>query len=318
MKYPGKIYLPESNKTCQENVFIDYKEVDIYNIKFLDILKGRSSTSNILSNIRNLNTNRNSRIFIYITSHGGDRFIKFRGKYVILSEDLNRALIEMYDKGRYKEILFVLDTCEAFTLYDNVNTELAPNIYFIASSIYDEKASSINYSKDQMTPLADRFSYLMYIFLEQIQANANFNIEISKIFEKIQADPQMKTKVASNNNIKRKVLFKDYFGNHSFYKNTYYNKHSSKFQIEDKSNNLFPFNPQLTSLLQSANRHFIKMISNYHSETYMNKKFMVEELTINNNEFIVKEVNLLKLIVDHIFNLIFVILFATITYISFK
>ena len=169
-----------------------------------------------------------------------------------------------------------------------------------------------------MTPLADRFSYLMYIFLEQIQANANFNIEISKIFEKIQADPQMKTKVASNNNIKRKVLFKDYFGNHSFYKNTYYNKHSSKFQIEDKSNNLFPFNPQLTSLLQSANRHFIKMISNYHSETYMNKKFMVEELTINNNEFIVKEVNLLKLIVDHIFNLIFVILFATITYISFK
>lgn len=229
MKFPGKIFLPDSkSKTCQEDLFIDYKETDIFNFRFLDLLRGRYSFSLLKTNIRKLNTNRNSRLLIYITAHGGDTFIKFRGKYVVLSDDLNRALIEMYSKGRYKEILFILDTCEGFTLFTSVNSDLAPNIFFISSSVLNEKALSISYDNEQMTPLADRFSYLLYNIIENVYSNRNFDLDIRKIIEKIQNDVNMKTTVGVLNGIKRKVLFKDYFGSKDLYKNKLFHSKINK------------------------------------------------------------------------------------------
>lgn len=236
MKFPGKIYLPDSKtKTCQEDLFIDYKETDIFNFRFLDILRGRYSSSLLKTNIRKLNTNRKSRLLIYITAHGGDTFIKFRGKYVVLSDDLNRALIEMNSKGRYKEILFILDTCEGFTLFNSVNSHLAPNIFFISSSVFNEKALSISYDNEQMTPLADRFSYLLYNIIENVYSNRNFDLDIRKIIEKIQNDANMKTTVGVLNGIKRKVLFKDYFGSKDLYKNqVFHRKINKKLGIVNK------------------------------------------------------------------------------------
>lgn len=189
-----------------------------------------------MTSLRKLNTNRNSRIVIYITSHGGEGFIKVRAKSVILSDDLNSALIEMHSKNRYKEILFILDTCEAFTLFDAVNTKLAPNIFFIGSSIRHEKANSINYDRDFMTPLADRFSFLLLNSIDRILHSGNLNIEIKSVFTKIQQDPLIKTRVAMDYNVKRRILFKDYFGNENFYLNNYYNTPGDDYKSIKKAN----------------------------------------------------------------------------------
>lgn len=232
-----------------------------------------------LSQVRKLNTNRNSRIFIYITSHGGDGFIKFRGKNVVLSEDLNRTLIEMYQKGRYKEIVFVLDTCEAYTLYTSVDTEQAPNIMFIASSIKDQKATSINYDPDFMTPLADRFSYLLFNSIEQLNNFSNFDIEITSIFNKMQYDPLLKSKIAINNTIRRRVLFKDYFGNINFYRNNYY---KPKNMIADKSSIFSGLSSEtqvtykLSSLLKS-NSELLNVVYKYQTDSTSRKIVLIEK-----------------------------------------
>ena len=112
-----------------------------------------------MTNTRKLNTDKNSKIVIYVTSHGGEGFIKVRGKSVVLSEDLNRTLIEMHSKGRYKEIIFILDTCEAYTLYDQVNK--AVNCY-LSYSQYDQ-AGSLLYELAEYyrkTEKYDRASFL--------------------------------------------------------------------------------------------------------------------------------------------------------------
>lgn len=220
--------------------------------------------------MRKLNTDANSRIVIYVTSHGGGGFIKIRAKSVILSDDLNRTLIEMYSKKKYKEIVFILDACEAITLYDSVNEDLAPNIFFIGSSIRDEKAQSINYDKDFMTPLADRFSLLLFNSLNKILHKGNLNLEIEQLFDKIRNDPLMKSQVAIKNNVRRKILFKDYFGNKTFYKNLFFKEKSKNLKmIFDKSNlvNKLDYlnkkNYEIDKELQLISNLNISLMSNY-------------------------------------------------------
>ena len=120
--YPGEIVLSEHAdkiRTCQENIDISFQESDFHNYQLLDILRGRKL--NQYNGFRQLNSNKDSKIIVLITSHGGENFIKVRNFLVVLSDEINRTLNEMYIKGKYKELLFVLDTCEGYTLYKHVN-----------------------------------------------------------------------------------------------------------------------------------------------------------------------------------------------------
>ena len=106
--YPGEIVLSEYGnviRTCQENIDISFQESDFHNYQLLDILRGRKL--NQYNGFRQLKSNKDSKILIIITSHGGENFIKVRNYLVVLTDELNRTLNEMYIKGKYKELLFV-------------------------------------------------------------------------------------------------------------------------------------------------------------------------------------------------------------------
>lgn len=75
-----------------------------------------------------------------MTGHGGDNFLKFQGMEEINSLDLADALNQMHEGRRYNQILFVLDTCQAGTLFDHVT---APNVTVMASSIKGESSYSV-------------------------------------------------------------------------------------------------------------------------------------------------------------------------------
>ena len=153
--YPGEIVLSELGiilRTCQENIDINFQESDFHNYQLLDIFRGRKL--NQFNGFRQLNSDKNSRIVVIITSHGGENFIKVRNFLVVLTDELNRTLNEMYIKGKYKEIIFVLDTCEGYTLYNHVNI---PNIYFISSSTLGQKSQSYSYDENLMGPTVDKF-----------------------------------------------------------------------------------------------------------------------------------------------------------------
>ena len=103
--YPGEIVLSEYGdkiRTCQENIDLSFQESDFHNYQLLDILRGRKL--NQYNGFRQLNSNKNSKIIIVITSHGGENFIKVRNFLVVLTDELNRTLNEMYIKGKYKEL----------------------------------------------------------------------------------------------------------------------------------------------------------------------------------------------------------------------
>ena len=170
--HPGQIVLSELGyimRTCQENIDINFQESDFHNYQLLDILRGRKL--NQFNGARQLKSDKNSKIVVIITSHGGENFIKVRNFLVVLTDELNRTLNEMYIKGKYKELIFVLDTCEGYTLYNHVNV---PNIFFVASSLLGQKSSSHSYDDIIMGPTVDKFHFLMYNMLTDIHKARNY------------------------------------------------------------------------------------------------------------------------------------------------
>ena len=210
--FPGEIILSEHGdniRKCQDNIDLSFQESDFHNYQLLDILRGRKL--NQYNGFRQLNSNKNSKILIIITSHGGENFIKVRNFLVVLSDELNRTLNEMYIKGKYKELLFVLDTCEGYSLYDNVKV---PNIYFISSSAKGQKASSYSYDEDLMGPTVDKFHFLLYNSLSKIHENKLYNTTIDELFGNIKAKKQfLDTDVTWDNKIDRVLYVKEFFGN---------------------------------------------------------------------------------------------------------
>jgi phosphatidylinositol glycan class K len=209
--YPGEIVLSEYGdiiRTCQENIDLSFQESDFHNYQLLDILRGRRL--NLYNSFRQLKSDKNSKIVIIITSHGGENFIKVRNFLVVLTDELNRTLNEMYIKGKYKELLFVLDTCEGFSLYDHVKV---PNIFFISSSAVGQKASSYSFDENSMGPTVDKFHFLLYNSLKKIHENKLYNTTLDKLFGDIKANKKfLETDVTWDNKINRILYVNEFFG----------------------------------------------------------------------------------------------------------
>ena len=116
--FPGTLYGQrdhDSNWMC-DDVEIDYKSTDMDSEAIMNMLRGRYSPDFPLA--KKLPTNENSRIFLYWNGHGGENFFKIADTELVHSQDLAKVFDEMYLKGRYKEIMFLLDTCEALSMFD--------------------------------------------------------------------------------------------------------------------------------------------------------------------------------------------------------
>jgi len=99
------------------NVQVDYGGNDVTVKNFIRVLTGRHPKNTPLNQQLPLHSHTN--VLIYITGHGGERFMKFRDIEELTTTDLERTLYEMYMMNRYKEILLIIDTCQAFTLAPN-------------------------------------------------------------------------------------------------------------------------------------------------------------------------------------------------------
>ena len=73
----------------------------------------------------------------------------------ITSQDFSDAFEEMYQKKRYKSILFMIDTCQANTLGDAIRS---PNIVSVGSSLRNENSYSWGSDSDVGLSLTDRFT----------------------------------------------------------------------------------------------------------------------------------------------------------------
>ena len=173
-KNPFEVFnSPETNPLLDlsnENIEIDYAGSDVTTNSFLKLLTNRQNNNN---KIKRLNSNNNTNVMIYLTGHGGNQFLKFQDTDEMSATDLASAVQEMYLKRRYKQLLFIVDTCQASTLGSLIT---APDVTIISSSLENENSYSYFSNEELGVAVIDRFTYAVSMFLKEgCTVNANSN-----------------------------------------------------------------------------------------------------------------------------------------------
>lgn len=157
---------PDGWRNLYNDVEIDYSGSDVTVDNFLRVLLGRHHPYTA-PNQRLDNLNENTNVFIYLTGHGGDQFFKFRDLEHFSTTDLRRVMEEMQIMKKFKSVLFVADTCQAFTLAPNtldmhfessMGTELR-NVYSLGSSLKDQNSYAHHSDRTVGHSVIDRYTH---------------------------------------------------------------------------------------------------------------------------------------------------------------
>ncbi|KAJ1957781.1 glycosylphosphatidylinositol anchor biosynthesis, partial [Dipsacomyces acuminosporus] len=170
-----------------ENVEVDYRGYEVTVESFIRLLTGRVAPETPRN--KRLLTDDKSNVFIYMTGHGGEDFLKFQDAEEINSYDIADAFQQMWEKQRYHEILFVIDTCQANTMYSKF---YSPNILSIGSSEKGENSYSHFHDFDLGVSVIDRFTYYNLEFFESVDMSSKQTLSDligTYTFEQIQSRP---------------------------------------------------------------------------------------------------------------------------------
>ncbi|XP_026555979.1 GPI-anchor transamidase isoform X1 [Pseudonaja textilis] len=165
-----------SHKNMELNVYGDDVEVDYRNYEvtvenFLRVLTGRIPASAPRS--KRLLSDDRSNILIYMTGHGGNGFLKFQDSEEITNVELADAFEQMWQKRRYNELLFIIDTCQGASMYERF---YSPNIMALASSQVGEDSLSHQPDLGIGVHLMDRYTFYVLEFLEEINPASQTNM----------------------------------------------------------------------------------------------------------------------------------------------
>ncbi|KAB7506469.1 putative GPI-anchor transamidase [Armadillidium nasatum] len=155
-----------------EDVEVDYRGYEVTVENFVRLLTGRLPPS--IPRSKRLLTDDGSNILIYMTGHGGDGFLKFQDSEEITNVELADAFQQMRQKRRYNEILFIIDTCQAASMYEYF---YSPNILAIASSRVGEDSLSHHVDPAIGVYIIDRFTYYALEFLEKVYPDSKKTLE---------------------------------------------------------------------------------------------------------------------------------------------
>jgi phosphatidylinositol glycan class K len=136
---------------------IAYRGADVTVANFMNVLLGTVHTMSESSS-RVLHTNSSSNIMIYVTGHGGDQFFKFQDEEELMAQDIASGLDQLHLRQKYNQVLFLADTCQAFTLSDKIT---APNVYALGTSLRGENAYAHHSDRDVGLSVIERWTYQM-------------------------------------------------------------------------------------------------------------------------------------------------------------
>ncbi|SCV73278.1 BQ2448_7204 [Microbotryum intermedium] len=172
--FAGTVY-SNADRQCDlygSSIEVDYKGEEVSIETFLRLLSGRFPESTPVN--KRLLTDERSNIFIYMTGHGGDEFLKFQDSEEVSAFDLADALGGMWETKRYHEILFMVDTCQANTLYTKF---YSPNIIATGSSAKGENSYSHHADNDIGVAVTDRYTHHVLNYLEGINKTSNATLQ---------------------------------------------------------------------------------------------------------------------------------------------
>ena len=128
--FPGQLFnAPSSGPGV--NVYdqseIDYSGSQVTKENFFKVLLGDTSAPGPV-----LQSDENSRVFIYFTDHGGAGLICTPVGDWIYADELDSTLQTMKDTGMFKELVFYLEACESGSMFPNLDA--TENIYAMTAS----------------------------------------------------------------------------------------------------------------------------------------------------------------------------------------
>jgi len=147
-----------------DDVEVDYRGYEVTVENFIRLLTGRVPEHTPRS--KRLLTDAGSNILIYMTGHGGDGFLKFQDSEEVTNIELADAFEQMWSKRRYNEIFFMIDTCQAASMYQKF---YSPNILAVASSLVGQDSLSHHVDPAIGVYIIDRYTYYALEFLEGVE-----------------------------------------------------------------------------------------------------------------------------------------------------
>lgn len=139
-RFPGEVF---NNKNRQknlygENVEVDYRGYEVTVENFFRVLTGRHHEA--VPTSKRLMSDEHSNVLLFMTGHGGDEFFKFQDQEEINSADIADVIHQMSERRRFREMLMIVDTCQAGSLFDKLYT---PNVIAVGSSKRGENSYSV-------------------------------------------------------------------------------------------------------------------------------------------------------------------------------
>lgn len=173
-RYPGRMYYHKDRLYSISGPDIHIDSSFVSTSSFIDVLTGRNikdkrqngnfnkNNINELYDNNILKSNNESNVILYITGHGGDEFMKFNDIDELGAYELSNIINELYIKMKYKQLLILIDTCQASTLTQYIN---APNVISITSSMKNENSYALHSDTTIGISTIDRFTSSTIKFL---------------------------------------------------------------------------------------------------------------------------------------------------------
>ncbi|KAH8740499.1 glycosyl transferase [Cryptosporidium ryanae] len=176
---PGGVYSEKDNLFyninsiigIEECATVDYKEDDVTVTNLIRVLTGKHDY--YTPNRKRLLTNENSNIFIFLTGHGGDGFLKFQDFEEINSLEISNSIAEMQIQRRYKRIFIITETCQASTLHREI---ISDEVYAIGCSSLGESSYSKHSKHEIGVATIDRFTHHTLKDLERMGKGKKLSI----------------------------------------------------------------------------------------------------------------------------------------------
>lgn len=178
--FPGTVYSNADRAVdlYGENIEVDYRGYEVTVENFIRLLTDRLDED--VPRSKRLGSDSGSNVLVYMTGHGGDRFLKFQDSEEIGAWDLADAFGQMWEKKRYHELLFMIDTCQANTMYTHL---YSPNIIATGSSALDQSSYSHHADNDVGVAVIDRWTYYVLEFLETQVTTPNSKLTLGDLFD---------------------------------------------------------------------------------------------------------------------------------------
>ncbi|KAL4072514.1 peptidase C13 family-domain-containing protein [Scleroderma yunnanense] len=228
-KFPGSVYAKAGRHLdlYGENIEVDYRGYEVTVENFIRLLTGRVDPS--VPRSKRLLTDDRSNIFVYMTGHGGNEFLKFQDNEEISAFDIADAFEQMWQKKRYNEIFFMIDTCQANTMYTQF---YSPNILATGSSEIEENSYSHENDNDIGVSVIDSYTHFVLEIMEGI--NKTSQVSMQDLFSsydpvKIRSHPGVRSDLFRRP--LESTLITDFFGGVS---------QAELFPIIEDSSNMLP------------------------------------------------------------------------------